>query len=165
MKRHISLVPLSHDHHAALILAQRIKMGKSKAPESSWPERRDLQRDRVVGFFDDILNYHLQAEEEWLFPLSEKYLPPENEVVSLLLKQHRQLRELIGQLREASGTQLENILLRFAHVLEGHVRKEESVFFQRIQRDVPEDELVECGKQIEKFFKASQRVGLDECSL
>ena len=165
MKRHISLVPLSHDHHTALVLAQRIKLGRSKAPHSNWPERRDLQRDRVVVFFDDHLTYHLQAEEELLFPLAEKYLSPENEVVSLLCKQHRQLQELVEQLRKASGTQLENILLRFAHVLEGHVRKEETVFFQRIQRDVPENELVKCGKQIEEFFKTSQRVGLDQCNL
>ncbi|MDA2924648.1 hemerythrin domain-containing protein, partial [Acidobacteria bacterium AH-259-L09] len=141
MKRHESLIPLSHDHHLGLILAQRIKQGKSKAPQSSWPERRDLQRDRAVEFFDTELIFHLQAEEKFLFPLAEKYLPPENEIISLLRKHHAQLRNLIMQLRAAEGLQLENMLLRFAHVLEEHIRKEERIFFQQIQKEIPEDQL------------------------
>ncbi len=34
MKRHHSLIPLSHDHHSGLVLAQRLILGRSAAPRS-----------------------------------------------------------------------------------------------------------------------------------
>jgi iron-sulfur cluster repair protein YtfE (RIC family) len=162
MKRHESLVPLSRDHHEGLQLAQRIQKGKSAAPQSDWPEDRELQRDRVLEFFDTQLTYNFQAEEEVLFPLADQNLPQEEEITSLLRKQHGQIRSLIAELRTASGVQLENLLLRLAHVLEAHIRKEERVFFQRIQEGVPEEVLEQCGKQLESYFQASERTQSDE---
>lgn len=163
MKRHESLVPLSHDHHLGLLLAQRIKHGKAKAPASSWPEDRGEQRNRAVDFFDTELIFHLQAEERFVFPLAERYLPADLEILTLLRKQHTQLRELIQKLRGASGIQLENLLLRFGHVLEDHIRKEERIFFERIQRDVPEEELETCGRQIEQYYQSAHKSGSDRC--
>jgi iron-sulfur cluster repair protein YtfE (RIC family) len=162
MKRHESLVPLSRDHHEGLLLAQRVQKGKSVAPQSDWPEERELQRDRVVDYFDTQLNDHFQAEEEFLFPLADQHLPQEEELTSLLRKQHGQIRSLIAELRTASGVQVENLLLRLAHVLEGHIRKEERVFFQRIQEGVPEEVLEQCGKQVESYLHVSKRTQSDE---
>ncbi len=162
MKRHESLVPLSRDHHEGLLLAQRIRKGKSVAPQSDWPEDRGLQRDRLVEYFDAQLTYHFQAEEDFLFPLADHHLPEEEEITSLLRKQHGQIRSLVSELRTARGVQLENILLRLAHVLEEHIRKEERVFFQRIQEGVPEEALEQCGQQIESYFQASERTQSDE---
>ena len=162
MKRHKSLVPLSRDHHEGLLLVQRVQKGKSVAPHSDWPQDRELQRDRVVEYFDTQLIYHFQAEEDFLFPLADQHLPQEGEITSLLRKQHGQIRNLVSELRTASGIQLENLLLRLAHVLEGHIRKEERVFFQRIQEGVPEEVLEQCGKQIESYFQASERTQSDE---
>lgn len=165
MKRHQSLIPLSHDHHLGLILAQRVKKGHSRAPKSEWPEKRDLQRDRTVEFFDTEWTHHLQAEEQFLFPLAEKHLSTGSEILAVLRKQHGQLRDLVEKLRTARAGQLENLLLRFAHVLEENIRKEERIFFGRLQLDVPEDRLIECGKQIENFFKQVQKTGSDRCLL
>ena len=92
MKRHESLVPLSRDHHEALLLAQRIRKGKSVAFRSDWPEDRGLQRDRLVEYFDTRLTYHFQAEEDFLFPLADHHLPPEEAITVLLRKQHGQIR-------------------------------------------------------------------------
>ena len=162
MKRHPSLVPLSHDHHLGLLLARRIQEG-SAAPQSTWPEERDLQRDRTVAFFDVFWGFHMEAEERFLFPLAETHFTPPNGLLSLLRKQHQQLRSLVEQLREAHGVQLENLLLRFAHVLELHIRKEERVFFQRLQREVLEKELLQCGNQMESYFTASPKAGSEQC--
>ena len=162
MKRHESLVPLSRDHHEGLLLAQRVQKGQSGAPQSDWSEEPELQRDCVVEYFDAQLIYHFQAEEDFLFPLADQHLPQEEEITSILRKQHGQIRSLVSELRTASGVQLENLLLRLAHVLEGHIRKEERVFFQRIQEGVPEKGLEQCGKQIESYFQALERTHLDE---
>ena len=158
MKRHESLVPLSRDHHEGLLLAQRIRKGKSVVPQSDWPEKRELQRDRVVEYFDAQLALHFQAEEEFVFPLADQYLPEEEEVTSLLRKQHSQIRSLVSELRTAGGVQLDNLLLRLAHVLEVHIRKEERVFFQRIQDGVPPEQLEQCGQEIENHLQASDRI-------
>jgi iron-sulfur cluster repair protein YtfE (RIC family) len=157
MKRHESLVSLSRDHHDGLLLAQRVIKGKSVAPQSVWPENRELQRDQVVEYFDAHLSLHFQAEEEFVFPLADRYLPGEEEVTSLLRKQHSQIRSLVSELRTAGGVQLENLLLRLAHVLEAHIRKEERVFFQRIQEGVPPEQLEQCGREIEGHLQASDR--------
>jgi len=162
MKRHVSLVPLSRDHHEGLLLAQRVRKGKSVAPQSDWPEDRGLQRDRLVEYFDTRLTYHFQAEEDFLYPLADHHLPPEEEITSLLRKQHGQIRSLVLELRMARGVQLENLLLRLAHVLEEHIRKEERVLFQRVQKRVPEEVLEQCGKQIKSFFQSSKMTRSEE---
>ena len=40
--------------------------GESKAPQSTWPTDRGLQRDRTVEFFDSAWTVHLEAEERFL---------------------------------------------------------------------------------------------------
>ena len=68
MKRHPSLVPLSHDHHDALVVAQGLILGRSPAPRSDWPTDRRAQVDRVVAFFAQTLRSHFEVEEAHLFP-------------------------------------------------------------------------------------------------
>ena len=48
MKRHQSLISLSRDHHSGLVLAQRLILGRSKAPRSDWPTDRRQQVRRVI---------------------------------------------------------------------------------------------------------------------
>lgn len=121
-----------------------------------------MQRDRTVEFFHRVLSHHFQAEERFLFPAAQKYLLPENEIVTLLRQEHSQLCGLVDQLREMTGLQVRVLLLRFARLLEDHIRKEERVFFEEIQQKVPAPELVECGDKIEKYFEESGK-GSQQC--
>ncbi|MEE8349430.1 MAG: hypothetical protein V3R94_07660, partial [Acidobacteriota bacterium] len=66
MKLHKSLVPLSRDHQEGILLVQRVKQGKAEVSPSDWPEARELQRDRLVDYFDTQLTQHFKAEEEVL---------------------------------------------------------------------------------------------------
>lgn len=161
MKRHQSLLSLSNDHDFALTLLQRLKKRHSRALESKGLNKGYLQRDRTVEFFDTVWTTHLQAEEQFLFPLAEKYLLLGDDIVELLRKQHVQMKGLVDNFRTAHSGRLENLLLRFAHVLEKNIQKEERVFFRRIQSDVPDDQIIECGKQIENYFKQIQRAELE----
>ena len=54
MKRHAALIPLSHDHHDILVIAQGLILGRSKAPRSTWPTDKQAQADRVVLFFAQL---------------------------------------------------------------------------------------------------------------
>ncbi|MEE8349476.1 MAG: hemerythrin domain-containing protein, partial [Acidobacteriota bacterium] len=138
------------------------KQGKAEVSPSDWPEARELQRDRLVDYFDTQLTQHFKAEEEVLFPLADQYLSQEEPLTPLLRKQHSQIRSLVSELRTAAGVQLENLLLRLAHVLEDHIRKEDRVFFQRLQKCVPEEVLAPCGQQLESYLQASEGTPADE---
>ena len=157
MKRHPSLAVLSRDHHLGLVLVQRLQ-GKAATADSDWPQNRDAQRDRTLQFFDREMEPHFRAEEQFLFPLAGRFAPAAANFVALLLKQHGQIRALAGQLRGAKEVQLANLLLRFAHVLEEHIRKEERSFFEHFQKEVPEDRLIESGRQIEEYLRETREV-------
>ena len=99
--------------------------------------------------------------KQFLFPLAEKYLLLGDDILELIRKQHAQMRSLVDNFRTAHSGRLENLLLRFEHVLEKNIQKEERVFFRRLQSDVPDDQIIECGKQIENYFKQIQRTELE----
>lgn len=135
------------------MLVQRLRLGKAKAPRSTWPEDRGLQRDRAVQFFDLEFSPHFQAEERYLFPLAVAHFPPGDTLVSTLLEQHRELERLIDRLRALPADQVEKTLLRFADLLEDHIRKEERLLFEAAQERIPADELTACGEKIEAYLK------------
>lgn len=157
MKRHASLTLLSRDHHKVLLMAHQVRQGKLGESRSHWEGDRELQRDQILDYFDTQLRYHFEAEEEVLFPLAEQHLPQKEQITSLLRKQHHQVRNLVSELRTVKGVQLENLLLRMAHVLEEHIRKEERVFFKQIEERIPKESLARCGEQIESYLQASEK--------
>ncbi len=125
MKRHPALVPLSHDHHHALVHARRLQ-------EEGTPAARDFLR-----FFASETTRHFREEEELVFPL---LYADEPESLRVVLLQHQQLRALAKRLR--SG---EDVAAELGALLEAHIRIEERDLFELIQRVVPEDELAAIG--------------------
>jgi mannose-6-phosphate isomerase-like protein (cupin superfamily) len=114
MKRHPALVPLSHDHQHGLVLAKR------------------LQRDETDGFtefFERELVRHFRLEEEVVFPLLAEagVEPPE---LARALLDHQRIRAGAAHADAALG-----------ELLEAHIRLEERVLFETIQRVVPDERL------------------------
>jgi hypothetical protein len=62
MKRHPALIPLSHDHHRALVEARRLRA--ADAPESA------AAATAFLRFFADETIPHFRQEEELLFQAS-----------------------------------------------------------------------------------------------
>ena len=153
MKRHPSLVPLSHDHHNVLILAHNLIRGRSRAPRSDWPTDRRTQVERVLAFFDDTLVFHFDAEERVLFPAAMKTLRPHTQLIDRLTRDHDDLRVLVTDLRQEPFSRLENRLPVLGRRLERHVRLEERVLFQTLQRDMPPDELVAIGSGLTRQLR------------
>jgi len=111
LKRSEALVPLSREHHRALVVAKRIQALEQK-PENLlityWREiRPELQRELELHF----------AEEERGFQnlLSGRHK-------QRFLNDHRELRELLAKDDPAA-------IIRFAHCLKEHVRFEERDLF------------------------------------
>ncbi|HSR68459.1 MAG TPA: hemerythrin domain-containing protein [Acidobacteriota bacterium] len=151
MKRHAGLIPLSHDHHDGLVIAQRLLQGASKSPQVSWPSRPQEQRDRVLDFYRDHLRHHFAAEEEIVFPLARRHLAAESELVGRLEQEHRQLRRGLEEMKEQTSG-LGPALKQWAGLLRDHIRSEERELFQLMQSHVPEDELAACRGQVEALY-------------
>jgi hypothetical protein len=75
-RRHESLIPLSHEHHDALLLAWRLRTGDLSKRE---PE---LRAKHVSAFFEYRLINHLKLEEELLFPAFRAVLGVGKQLVS-----------------------------------------------------------------------------------
>lgn len=126
IKRTKELWPFSHDHHDALLLCWKIRNGISKGID------RERIKSYAEWFFRNHLIKHFEEEEQYLFPI----LGNENDLVQRALNEHLRLRNLF----EFTDTS-DELLTSIANELEGHIRFEERVLFNEIQKVATEDEL------------------------
>ncbi|HCH36508.1 MAG TPA: hemerythrin HHE cation-binding protein [Acidobacteria bacterium] len=150
MKRHPALIPLSHDHHDALVVAQALILGQSPAPRSDWPTDRRTQVNRVIAFFTHTLRSHFEVEEAHLFPTVLAHLPGEADLVAQLLDEHDAIRTQVRELERDPTTALTVRLPALGRLLEAHVRREERVLFETMQREMQPDDLVALGTRLKR---------------
>lgn len=137
MKRHPALIPLSHDHHNGLMLAQLIKID---APEyKGLPSSIQGKKDFTLSTFEEELLPHFNQEEKILFPLISKKDEEIDDLVKELLNDHNKIIELVKKL--SLNKNLETVLNEIGVLLSQHIRKEERKLFQKIQSILNEDEL------------------------
>lgn len=128
LRRDPSLVPLSHDHHHALVRVFEIRRALAA--------QGDLDRERrVTGeFHASELVPHFRAEEEVLVPaLRDAKALPERDLEQLVAE-HRALEREVAEMARGAGD-----LAVFADLLERHVRDEERRIFVAYQEHVPPD--------------------------
>ena len=148
MKRHSSLIPLSHDHHDTLVVAQGLIRGRPTAPRSDWPTDRRAQANRLAAFYEGTLQPHFAAEEAEVFPLAERLLPDHADLVKALRKDHDDLRAEILALPARSDADLAVRLPALGARLEAHVRSEERVLFEAVQQSATPAELERLGAKL-----------------
>jgi iron-sulfur cluster repair protein YtfE (RIC family) len=132
IKRHESLQEFSRDHHQALLLCWKIKVGLSKGVAV------DVIKTYVNWFFEQHILEHFQLEEEYMFPV----LGSKHPLIIQALEEHKLLISLF--------TDTSNIKKSLAelHVkLKEHVRFEERILFNEIQEVATKEQL----EIIEKF--------------
>ena len=139
MLRDPSLIPLSHQHHNGLALC--VLTRRSLAADASAPNIAKLAR-RVIDRFELELVNHFEIEEQVLFPACGGMA-----LVEELIAEHRTLERLAGQLRETPSAA---VLEEFCALLSGHIRREESVLFEEVQRELPRETLDKAGREIER---------------
>lgn len=125
LKRDPSLIPLSHDHHHALVrvfeIRRAVRAGASLAEQVE--ATRDLWRRSLAP--------HFEAEEAAVFPLLAE-IDATATLVAQLLEEHGRMRHMIAALEPAAES-----LGPFANLLESHVRAEERQLFPLYQDHVP----------------------------
>jgi quercetin dioxygenase-like cupin family protein len=125
MKRHPALVPLSHDHHHALVAARRLRQAAE----------RDADPAGAVAsfraFFAAETLAHFRAEEEQLFPLVADVDEARPLLVETLID-HQRLRALVRDL--GGSDDVRATMAEIGELLEAHVRREERELFPLIER-------------------------------
>ena len=126
IKRHISLQPLSRDHHQALLLCWKIKKGLAANID---PERI---KKYVDWFYSEHIIPHFEAEEKFIFPI----LSEDHELIKQALEEHKRLKSYF----EASSD-LTTAFRNIETELEKHIRFEERVLFNEIQSSATAEQL------------------------
>ncbi len=138
IKRHISLQPISREHHFGLLLCWKIRTGFSLGIS---PERIKTYCD---WFYKTHLIKHFEFEEKFIFPI----LTEDAQLTNRALLDHRELHQLFNATEDLSET-----LTRLEEKLEQHIRFEERVLFNKIQEIATAKQLtvIEEAHSAEKF--------------
>ena len=142
MKRKKELVPLSWEHHSALVNANRIKLGLNVSADLN----------RIFEFLDYVwrhdLEPHFRREEDILLHgESQHRLSKEN--LAEFHRQHQSLRALFKEISQRPPATAE-LLQDFAQLLIEHVQFEERAFFPEIEQKYDRAELTEIGRLLKE---------------
>ncbi len=128
IKRHEALKPLSREHHYGLLLCWKIRQGFKLNVDSQ------RIKDYTEWFKVQYLEPHFEAEEQYIFPV----LGNDHELVKRALSEHRRLKRLFDQ-----ETEITKALILIEEELYSHIRFEERVLFNEIQRIATSEQLAE----------------------
>ncbi len=134
MKRHPSLVPLSKEHHDALILAQLVK--KNAPVYKGLPETVEGKKDYALAMFCNHLLPHFKKEEAILQQVEGCHQSIDR-LAGIIIEEHKELVVLFSQLESDPDTA--SVLDKTGYLLESHIRKEERELFPLIQEYCSEE--------------------------
>ncbi|CAM3375063.1 hemerythrin domain-containing protein [Aequorivita lipolytica] len=126
IKRHLALQPLSRQHHFGLLFSWKLRKGFSKNIAT------DRLQKYAAWFFEEEIKPHFEAEEKYVFPILDK----ENELVIRVLKEHRRLERLFKDTENP-----EKSLSHLEEELDAHIRFEERILFNEIQKVATAEQL------------------------
>jgi hypothetical protein len=137
MKRHPALVPLSRDHHHALVIARLLRRASIRtAPEAARAFLAHWEAEETL---------HFRLEEELLLPAYAAHGEPDHPAIVRTLVDHMLIRRDAAQLAATPPLELLHDLgVRLAD----HVRFEEHELFTLIETVIPEHELEALGDRI-----------------
>lgn len=122
IKRSPALIQFSREHHFGLLLGWKIRHGIKK----------NISTEKInaytIFFFENELAKHFKEEEKDLFVK----LPVDDNLRKQAFDEHAYIYRLADELRENKTDK--NLLLKFADVLDSHIRFEERTLFNHIQQ-------------------------------
>lgn len=126
IKRHKALQPLSRQHHFGLLFSWKLRKGFNKNIEI------ERLQEYAKWFFKNEIEPHFKDEEAFLFPILEK----DNELIERALKEHRRLKRLFHDTKNPVKS-----LHHLEEELDAHIRFEERILFNEIQKVATEAQL------------------------
>jgi len=137
MKRHPALVPLSRDHHHALVIARRLR--NAEEHDAAETARAFLEHWE----YEERL--HFRLEEEVLLPAYAAYGDPDHAAVVRTLLDHMLIRRDVERL---AGDPPLALLHELGERLANHVKLEENELFPLVERTIPEAQLRALGARL-----------------
>lgn len=126
LKRDLALQGVSRDHHHGLLLCWKIRTGFSK-------KIAEVRIKKYVDwFYSSHLVPHFELEENYIFPI----LGNDHKLVKKALSQHKRLHRLFADTETLSKS-----LSLIEEELDTHIRFEERVLFNEIQKSATEEQL------------------------
>lgn len=137
MRRHNTLIPLTHDHHHALAQVRKLRSAASGSEDG----RRSAAKLFLEFFHSDTIK-HFREEEEIIFPFVVEAAEARGTLEQVMI-QHLRIHALVHKLHRESEESVPSpeTLLWIAESLEEHVRFEEKVVFPMIETMVEERDL------------------------
>lgn len=128
IKRNEALKPLSRDHHHGLLLCWKIRQGI----------KLNVEYERIKTYLDwfwvSYLKAHFEIEEMYVFPVLGK----DNLSVKKALSEHRRLKRHFEKKDDLFRT-----INLIEEELEKHIRFEERVLFNEIEKVVTRNQLMQ----------------------
>ncbi len=144
LRRHKSLIKLSREHNMGLFLA--LAMKSDTPPIKTMPATPEEKVTFLKAQFQNELQRHFKAEEEFLFPFAKGKTNEMDALIVELQDEHKVLAIKIDEIQ--NSTDLISDLDKIGNLLEMHIRKEERGLFQLIQVSFSEEELLILEKQL-----------------
>ena len=134
MKRHKTIIPLSHDHHVMLKMAQGIKKNfiKTELGTSSINNKAK----HVIHTYNTELLPHFIHEETILFPLAKGKDAELDKLIDEIVEEHDKIGQLILNISEGNK---EQNLDDLGFLLEKHIRNEERIVFTKIENIIGDE--------------------------
>jgi iron-sulfur cluster repair protein YtfE (RIC family) len=135
-RRDAALIPLSHDHHHALVIAMLLR----RATDATAPGTCQA----FLDFWQHECSAHFRIEEEVLFPAYAEHAGKRDALLLRALDDHAEIRRRADELGAAeppSGARLNEL----GEQLAAHVRLEERELFPAIEQTLPPERLAAVG--------------------
>lgn len=154
IQRHQALRPLSRDHHIALQLARGLQTNASPHLRAQLPGERRALVAHVQRVFALELAAHFDVEDRILAPAVAGKAPDLDRIRSEIESEHADLSALAAGLSDPAldDTAIDAALDRFGHMLEGHVRREEREYYQRVQEVLDEASMQQLGVALDRHL-------------
>ncbi len=144
MKRSKELIPLSWEHHSALVNASRIQRGLENQTAVS------ILQEFIEFIWQHDLRPHFDREENIIINRTEaEAIDPG--IKQRTLDEHREFNDLFDRIVKSNNSEQKmSYMERFAKLLTDHVRFEENQFFPAVEEHFTADILQLVGKQLKE---------------
>jgi len=147
MKRHKSLIFISHDHYHGLQLAQLIKKNSPKF--KNLPNDLEGKKNYTITFYENDLLHHFYLEENIILPAVKGRNKEIDKLFEEMIVEHKNIERTVESLKE--NTDIEDKLDEIGLMLQDHIRKEEKILFEKIQDELSEDELQKLEEELHSY--------------
>ncbi|MCD6375907.1 MAG: hemerythrin domain-containing protein [Caldisericaceae bacterium] len=149
MKRSKYLVPLSWEHHSALLNANRLQKGLANQTP------KGILLDFLKYLWENDLSPHFNREETIVFSVKDWLKVPES-LRNQVLQEHQEMTDLVEQIEAtADENELKRLMGMIAQKVIDHVRFEERMLFPQIEKSFSTPAL----EKIEKDLKEAHVPG------